>query len=120
MSLINTVKASAIDPAAVCRVSLAGHGGLSGPAVRPIAIAQLARGVRGASACRSIGMGGSRQRRRCASNCSTPGRSVVAVGTESFRDPQRRAAGLPRELADVVTEPVPVASVSLDLDSRFR
>src|SRR5258707_1950650 len=41
VSLINTLKASAIDPVTGQPGIAAGHGGLSGPAIRPVAIAQL-------------------------------------------------------------------------------
>ena len=41
VSLINTLKASAIDPATGEPGIAAGHGGLSGPAVRPVAVAQV-------------------------------------------------------------------------------
>ena len=41
VSLINTLKASAIDPATGEPALAAGHGGLSGPAVRPVALQQL-------------------------------------------------------------------------------
>ncbi len=85
ISMINTVKASAIDPR-TRRAGLArGWGGLSGPAVRPIAIAQL-RAVRAAVGLPLIGMGGI----SCGADASeflAAGASVVAVGTESFRDP---------------------------------
>ncbi len=85
ISMINTVKASAIDPR-TRRAGLAnGGGGLSGPAVRPIAVAQL-RAVRAAVGLPLIGMGGI----SCGADASefiAAGASVVAVGTESFRDP---------------------------------
>ena len=57
VSLINTLKASAIDPATGEPALAAGHGGLSGPAVRPIALQQL-RAVRAAVELPAIGMGG--------------------------------------------------------------
>ena len=57
VSLINTLKASAIDPATGRPGIAAGHGGLSGPAVRPIAVAQL-RTVAAAVSLPIIGMGG--------------------------------------------------------------
>ncbi|HXR29549.1 MAG TPA: dihydroorotate dehydrogenase [Solirubrobacterales bacterium] len=86
VSLINTLKASAIDPATRLPGVAAGHGGLSGPAVRPIAIAQL-RAVAAAVSIPIVGMGG------IASGADAlefldAGAAVVAVGTESFRDPQ--------------------------------
>jgi dihydroorotate dehydrogenase (NAD+) catalytic subunit len=86
ISLINTLKASAIDPVSGQPGIAAGHGGLSGPAVRPIAIAQL-RAVAGAVSLPIVGMGG------VASGADAvemlrAGATLVAVGTESFRDPQ--------------------------------
>jgi dihydroorotate dehydrogenase subfamily 1 len=107
VSLINTLKASAFDPASGEPALAAGHGGLSGPAVRPIALQQL-RSVSAATALPSIGMGG------IASGADgreflAAGATLVAVGTESFRDPRagsRIAAELesPR-LADPTTRP---------------
>ena len=103
VSLINTLKASAIDPATGRPGIAAGHGGLSGPAVRPIAIAQV-RAVcrRGRDAGRSAWAGSAAAPTR--SNCSPPGPRVVAVGTESFRDPLagRRVAA---ELAELLPSP---------------
>src|SRR5207342_1475499 len=86
VSLINTLKASAIDPATAEPALAAGHGGLSGPAVRPIALAQL-RAVRAACGLPAIGMGGI----CCGADAAefiAAGASLVAVGTENFRDPR--------------------------------
>jgi dihydroorotate dehydrogenase (NAD+) catalytic subunit len=104
VSLINTLKASAIDPMSGDPALGAGHGGLSGPAVRPIAVQQL-RAVTAAAGLPAIGMGGI-----CngadAAEFFAAGAVLVAVGTESFRDPSagsRVAAELdwahPREAA---------------------
>jgi dihydroorotate dehydrogenase (NAD+) catalytic subunit len=87
VSLVNTLKASAIDPATGRPGIAAGHGGLSGPAVRPIAIAQL-RAVAAAVAVAVpiVGMGGI----GCGADAAEflqAGATLVAVGTESFRDP---------------------------------
>jgi dihydroorotate dehydrogenase (NAD+) catalytic subunit len=85
VSLINTLKAAAIDPLTRLPGIAAGHGGLSGPAVRPIAIAQV-RAVCVAIGIPVIGMGGV-----CngadALEFIDAGARLVAVGTESFRDP---------------------------------
>jgi dihydroorotate dehydrogenase (NAD+) catalytic subunit len=86
VSLINTLKASAIDPATLQSGLAAGHGGLSGPAVRPIAVAQV-RAVAAAVGVPIVGMGG------IASGADaleflTAGATLVAVGTESFRYPR--------------------------------
>jgi dihydroorotate dehydrogenase (NAD+) catalytic subunit len=98
VSLINTVKASAIDPRSGRPGIAAGHGGLSGPAVRPIAVAQV-RAVCAAVGIPAIGMGGV-ARGADALELLSAGVRVVAVGTESFRDPLagRRVAA---ELAEL-------------------
>jgi dihydroorotate dehydrogenase (NAD+) catalytic subunit len=86
VSLINTLKASAFDPASRQPALAAGHGGLSGPAVRPVALQQL-RSVSAATTIPAIGMGGI-----CngadALEFLAAGASLVAIGTESFRDPR--------------------------------
>jgi dihydroorotate dehydrogenase (NAD+) catalytic subunit len=86
VSLINTLKASAYDSGRGEPALAAGHGGLSGPAVRPVALQQL-RAVRAAVSIPAIGMGGI-----CSGADATEflaaGASLVAVGTESFRDPR--------------------------------
>jgi len=93
VSLINTLKASAIDPATGQPGIAAGHGGLSGPAVRPVAIAQV-RAVAAAVDVPIVGMGG------ISSGADgleflAAGATLVAVGTENFRDPRAgdRVAG---------------------------
>jgi dihydroorotate dehydrogenase (NAD+) catalytic subunit len=102
VSLINTLKAGAIDPLTRRPGIAAGHGGLSGPAVRPVAIAQV-RAVCAAVAIPAIGMGGV-----CngsdALEFIDAGARVVAVGTESFRDPLagRRVAA---ELSELLPAP---------------
>jgi dihydroorotate dehydrogenase (NAD+) catalytic subunit len=85
VSLINTLKASAVDPATGMPGVAAGHGGLSGPAVRPIAIAQL-RSVAAAVRIPIVGMGGVSSGADAAEMLAA-GATLVAVGTESFRDP---------------------------------
>jgi dihydroorotate dehydrogenase (NAD+) catalytic subunit len=100
VSLINTLKASAFDgkrPAVA-----AGHGGLSGPAVRAVALQQL-REVKATVDLPAIGMGGIAGGAEAAEFLAA-GAALVAVGTESFRDPRagsRVAAelesGRPRE-----------------------
>ena len=86
VSLINTLKASAIDPATSRPGIAAGHGGLSGPAVRPIAVAQV-RAVAAAVDLPIIGMGGIASGAD-ALEVLAAGATAVAVGTESFRDPR--------------------------------
>ncbi len=99
VSTINTLKASAVDPVSGRPGIAAGFGGLSGPAVRPVAVEQV-RSVAAAVGVPVIGMGGV-----CdgtgALEMIAAGADVVAVGTESFRDPMagRRVA---RELAELL------------------
>ena len=57
VSLINTLKAAGLDPATLRPWLGAGSGGLSGPAVRPIALEQVRR-VAAAVSIPVIGMGG--------------------------------------------------------------
>jgi dihydroorotate dehydrogenase (NAD+) catalytic subunit len=89
VSLINTLKASAIDPASGKPGIGVGQGGLSGPAVRPVAVGQV-RAVASAVSLPIVGMGGV-----CSGDDAfemlAAGATLVAVGTESFRDP--RAGG---------------------------
>jgi dihydroorotate dehydrogenase (NAD+) catalytic subunit len=86
VSLINTLKASAIDPGSGEPALAAGHGGLSGPAVRPIALQQL-RAVVSATEIPAIGMGGISSGADAAEFLRA-GAALIAVGTESFRDPR--------------------------------
>ncbi|HEX7279037.1 MAG TPA: dihydroorotate dehydrogenase [Solirubrobacterales bacterium] len=112
VSLINTLKASAIDPATGEPALAAGHGGLSGPAVRPVALQQL-RAVRAAVELPLIGMGGI-STGADAAEFLTAGASLVAVGTESFRDP-RAGSRVAKELESDVSEVVPrVAALDLE------
>jgi dihydroorotate dehydrogenase (NAD+) catalytic subunit len=96
VSLINTLKGSAIDLATGSPALAAGHGGLSGPAVRPIALHQL-RAVAAAISLPVIGMGGISNGADAAEFIAA-GARLVAVGTENFRDP-RAGARVAAELA---------------------
>jgi dihydroorotate dehydrogenase (NAD+) catalytic subunit len=86
VSLINTLKASAVDPVTLRPGVAAGHGGLSGPAIRPVAVAQI-RSVAGATKLPIVGMGGVTSGAD-AFELMCAGATLVAVGTESFRDPR--------------------------------
>jgi dihydroorotate dehydrogenase (NAD+) catalytic subunit len=100
VSLINTLKATGIDPASGEPGIAAGHGGLSGPAVRPVAVAQV-RAVSAAVGVQVIGMGGV-ERGADALEFIDAGASLVAVGTASFRDPLA-AASVSRELSELLS-----------------
>jgi dihydroorotate dehydrogenase (NAD+) catalytic subunit len=85
LSLINTLRSVAIDPSTGRRWLGAGSGGLSGPAVRMVALEQV-HTVAARTSLPVIGMGGIRSGRD-ALDFLAAGASAVAVGTESFRDP---------------------------------
>jgi dihydroorotate dehydrogenase (NAD+) catalytic subunit len=96
VSLINTLRAMALGPDG--ETWLGGRtGGLSGPAIRNVALAQVAAVAAGVSVP-IVGMGGV-QTGVHALDLLRVGATLVAVGTESFRDP---AAGsrIARELRE--------------------
>jgi dihydroorotate dehydrogenase (NAD+) catalytic subunit len=89
LSLINTLQGMALDPR-TGQPWLGGRtGGVSGPAVRAVALAQV-QAVASAVDIPVVGMGGV-ARGQDALDLLWVGATLVAVGTESFRDP---AAGL--------------------------
>jgi dihydroorotate dehydrogenase (NAD+) catalytic subunit len=98
LSLINTLRAYAPHPHRP-RTPWLGNatGGLSGPAVRAVALAQVREVARRVS-LPIVGMGGV-QSGRHAADLLEAGATLVAVGTESFRDPLA-ATRISRELDD--------------------
>jgi dihydroorotate dehydrogenase (NAD+) catalytic subunit len=86
VSLINTLRGMAMDPHRPGEPWLGGGtGGVSGPAVRAIALSQV-RDVRDRVGLPIVGMGGV-QSGQHAADLRRSGADLVAVGTESFRDP---------------------------------
>jgi dihydroorotate dehydrogenase (NAD+) catalytic subunit len=101
LSLINTLRGMALDPASGQPWLGGTTGGVSGAAVRAVALAQV-HAVAQAVEIPVIGMGGV-QRGRDALDLMRAGADLVAVGTESFRDPaagSRIAQELDRLLAN--------------------
>jgi dihydroorotate dehydrogenase (NAD+) catalytic subunit len=98
VSLINTLKGMALDPGGGGPWLGGTTGGVSGPAVRAIALQQV-HAVSARVAIPVIGMGGIASGRD-ALDFMSAGATAVAVGTESFRDPAagRRVAS---EMADL-------------------
>jgi dihydroorotate dehydrogenase (NAD+) catalytic subunit len=90
VTLVNTVMGMAIDPATSTYRLGNGGGGLSGPAIHPIAV----RAIHDVSAARPdvpiVGVGGVTDA-ETAAELLVAGASAVQVGTASFADP--RAAG---------------------------
>jgi dihydroorotate dehydrogenase (NAD+) catalytic subunit len=116
VSLINTLKAAAIDPATLRPWLGAGRGGLSGPAVRAVALEQV-RAVSSAVRVPVVGMGGIGSGAD-ALDFIAAGATLVAVGTENFRDPgagRRVAAELAERLAGLgFDHPAQARGSSLD------
>ncbi len=117
VSLINTLRARATAPRGLGPWLGAGSGGLSGPAVRAVALEQVAR-VAAAVSLPVIGMGGIESGRH-ALEFLAAGASAVAVGTASFRDPHAGRRVLEELTAELelhgigsVSELRPVAAAS--------
>ena len=85
VSLINTLRARALAPGGSGPWLGGGNGGLSGPAIRPIALAQVSL-VAARVQIPIVGMGGVACGRD-ARDLLDAGATLVAIGTESFRDP---------------------------------
>jgi dihydroorotate dehydrogenase (NAD+) catalytic subunit len=85
VSLINTLRATALDPATRNPWLGAGSGGLSGPSVRAVALDQVRRVVAEVG-LPVIGMGGI-ESGADALDFLALGAAAVAVGTANFRDP---------------------------------
>lgn len=103
ISLINTLPGMAFAPGSSAPWLGAGSGGISGPALRPVALAQVAR-VGEAVAVPVVGMGGV-ENSRDAQALLDAGATLVAVGTENFRDPtaaRRISTGLRADSAGAI------------------
>jgi len=85
VSLINTLRAMALDPASGTPWLGGRTGGLSGPAIRSVALAQVSAVALRVSVP-VVGMGGVAHGIH-ANDLISVGATLVAVGTENFRDP---------------------------------
>ncbi|MFM9023460.1 MAG: dihydroorotate dehydrogenase [Solirubrobacterales bacterium] len=91
LSLVNTLRAWAPHPDRPGDPWLgAGRGGLSGPAIRAVALSQV-EAVASSTGLPVVGMGGVSNAGH-AREFLAAGATIVAVGTESFRDPLAGAA----------------------------
>jgi dihydroorotate dehydrogenase (NAD+) catalytic subunit len=99
VSLVNTLRAYAPHPRRAHAAWLGNEtGGLSGPAIRAVALAQV-RAVAGRVAIPVVGMGGIQTGAHAAAMLEA-GATLVAIGTENFRDPAA-ATRISRELDDL-------------------
>jgi dihydroorotate dehydrogenase (NAD+) catalytic subunit len=97
VSLINTLRAMALAPHSRQQWLGGGTGGLSGPAIRTLALAQVSA-VAAKVRVPIVGMGGV-QSAEHARDLQAAGASLIAVGSESFRDP-----GVAAEIAVALQE----------------
>ncbi|MDQ5831785.1 MAG: dihydroorotate dehydrogenase, partial [Actinomycetota bacterium] len=104
ISLINTLKGMALDPHSSQPWLGGTTGGLSGPAIRAVALEQV-RSVARSVELPVIGMGGIASATQAADFLAA-GALCIAIGTESFRDP---AAG--RRVAAELGQRLPSATI---------
>lgn len=98
LSLINTLLGMAIDPATMRPVLAGTYGGLSGPAIRPVAVRCVWQVRAALPDVPIIGTGGVRTGRD-ALELLLAGASMIAVGTEIMHDPSACSRVL-KELED--------------------
>jgi dihydroorotate dehydrogenase (NAD+) catalytic subunit len=113
VSLINTLRATGLDPATLDPWLGAGSGGLSGPAIRAVALDQVRR-VTAEVSIPVIGMGGIETGADALAFLAL-GASAVAVGTASFRDPaaaEQIRSELAAELAAHGLDRLPATAVT--------
>lgn len=108
VSLVNTLKATGADPLTLRPWLGAERGGLSGPAIRALALEQV-RAVTVAVSIPVIGMGGI-ESGADALTFMAAGATAVAVGTANFRDPS--AGGRVRAELETALEEGGIASLS--------
>ena len=85
LTLVNTLRGMALDPATLKPVLARGHGGYSGPALKPVALACVAACARAVDVP-IVGLGGV-QTGRDALELVAAGAHVVSLGTVLFSDP---------------------------------
>ncbi|HEY2520414.1 MAG TPA: dihydroorotate dehydrogenase [Streptosporangiaceae bacterium] len=101
LSMINTLPGMVIDTGTMRPALAGGAGGLSGPAIRPVAVRCIWRTRQALPEVPIIGIGGVRTGRD-ALELILAGASLVAVGTVIFHDPSA-CARIQRELEDELT-----------------
>jgi dihydroorotate dehydrogenase (NAD+) catalytic subunit len=106
LSLVNTLPALALDRGGRARLGVGG-GGLSGPALRPVALLAVAE-CRAAVRLPIVGMGGIETAEHARAFLAA-GATAVAVGTALFRNPLA-AIEIVQALEEAVPVPVPAPS----------
>jgi dihydroorotate dehydrogenase (NAD+) catalytic subunit len=86
LTLVNTLLAMAVDPVTRTAILGAGGGGMSGPALRPVAVRAVAECRRAFPSTSIVGVGGVADGRDAA-ELLVAGADAVQVGTATFRDP---------------------------------
>jgi dihydroorotate dehydrogenase (NAD+) catalytic subunit len=121
--LINTVRGIAIDRDRLRPLLGGGGGGLSGPAIKPVALHAIFH-ARAATGLPIIGMGGVASAQDCVEFLAA-GASLVGIGTSLFADPGLPARALPelRRLmrkhgAETIADLVGVAHPRLSSSTR--
>ncbi|GAB3447072.1 dihydroorotate dehydrogenase [Streptomonospora sediminis] len=102
LSMVNCVRGMAVDPATLRPAVAGGMGGISGPAIRPIAVGRVFETRAELPEVPIIGMGGVRTGAD-ALEFLAAGASAVAVGTVNFADPSACVRIL-RELEELLEE----------------
>ncbi|GAA4927765.1 dihydroorotate dehydrogenase [Streptomonospora halophila] len=102
LSMVNCLRGMAIDPATLRPVVAGGVGGVSGPAIRPIAVGCVYRVRAALPDVPIVGMGGVRTGAD-ALEFLAAGASAVAAGTVNFADPSACVRIL-RELEELLEE----------------
>ncbi|MEA2194089.1 MAG: dihydroorotate dehydrogenase catalytic subunit [Solirubrobacteraceae bacterium] len=110
VSLVNTLRAMALDPRTGTPWLGGRTGGMSGPAIRSVALAQVFAVALRVS-IPIVGMGGV-ARGIHANDLISVGATLVAVGTENFRDPCA-GARIARELKSLQIAGSPSSSVNV-------
>jgi len=87
LTLVNTMLAMVVDPVTRTAVLGAGGGGMSGPALRPVAVRAIAECRRAFPDAGIVGVGGVGSGRDAA-ELIVAGADAVQVGTATFRDPR--------------------------------
>jgi dihydroorotate dehydrogenase (NAD+) catalytic subunit len=117
LSLVNTIRGAAVDPETLRPILGTVTGGLSGPALKPIALAAV-YACRGVTTLPIVGMGGIGSGAD-ALDFLAAGATDVAIGTALFADPGAPAR-IRAELADKMAAHRTVPATVPDVQPRLE